>query len=523
MAEFKTPGVYIKEKKAFPNSIVEVATAVPAFIGYTQKADNKGKSLRDKPTRVTSMAQYIDYFGEAPDLSYELVPVDPAAVPRQEAAFMLPDRKGYFVKQTSRRYRMYYGMVHFFDNGGGPCFIVSVGDYASTISGDDMKRGIETLLTEQEPTMVVIPECVSLDSDADCFNVQVNALKHCGSDTKSRVAILDVFNGDKPRNEGEDCIEKFRGGLSTNFAAFGAAYYPWLETSVVSAKDISFLNIDKEKRAELAAMLTQDLGPKPPDTEAAAAKKYADTVAIFTKASEGGAKIGDPKIEIEADVQRANGALHESLLTLSTTYKNIVTQLRAKANLMPPSPAMAGVYTQVDNSRGVWKAPANVGVASVVRPAVAITNAEQEDLNSTPQGKSINAIRAFIGEGVLIWGARTLDGNSLDWRYINVRRTMIFLEESCRLAAKALVFEPNVATTWVNIKAMIENFLNGVWKRGGLQGAVPEDAYSVHVGLGDTMTPEDILEGILRVTVLVAPVRPAEFIEITFQQQMPKS
>jgi phage tail sheath protein FI len=184
---------------------------------------------------------------------------------------------------------------------------------------------------------------------------------------------------------------------------------------------------------------------------------------------------------------------------------------------------MAGIYTMVDNSRGVWKAPANVSLASVISPSVSISAEQQEDLNVTTAGKSINAIRSFIGEGVLVWGARTLDGNSLDWRYVNVRRTMIMLEESCRLAAKALVFEPNVANTWVTIKSMIQNFLTGIWKRGGLAGAVPEDAFSVHVGLGETMTPDDILEGILRVTVLVAMVRPAEFIEITFQQQMQKS
>jgi hypothetical protein len=184
---------------------------------------------------------------------------------------------------------------------------------------------------------------------------------------------------------------------------------------------------------------------------------------------------------------------------------------------------MAGIYTMVDNSRGVWKAPANVSLNSVVSPAVNISHDDQEDLNVTIHGKSINAIRTFIGEGVLVWGARTLDGNSLDWRYVNVRRTMIMLEESIKNAAKAYVFEPNDSNTWVTMKSMIKNFLNGIWKRGGLAGAVPEDAFSVHVGLGETMTPEDILEGILRITVLVAVTRPAEFIEITFQQQMQKS
>ena len=180
---------------------------------------------------------------------------------------------------------------------------------------------------------------------------------------------------------------------------------------------------------------------------------------------------------------------------------------------------MAGVYTLVDSTRGVWKAPANVGLARVLRPAVDISHAEQEDLNVSTQGKSINAIRNFVGEGVLVWGARTLDGNSLDWRYVNVRRTVIMLEQSCLLAAQALVFEPNVANTWVTVKAMISNFLFGIWKRGGLAGAVPDDAFSVHVGLGETMTEQDILDGLLVVTVMVALTRPAEFIEITFRQQ----
>ncbi|MGA9211442.1 phage tail sheath C-terminal domain-containing protein, partial [Kaistella sp.] len=99
----------------------------------------------------------------------------------------------------------------------------------------------------------------------------------------------------------------------------------------------------------------------------------------------------------------------------------------------------------------------------------------------------------------------------------------IMLEESIKYAARSFVFEPNTTNTWVIVRSMLGNFLNGIWKRGGLAGAVPEDAFTVSIGLGETMTPEDILEGIMRITVLVAIVRPAEFIEITFQQQMQKS
>jgi hypothetical protein len=226
---------------------------------------------------------------------------------------------------------------------------------------------------------------------------------------------------------------------------------------------------------------------------------------------------------LEAGMKTRRELLNKTLVNASNVYKAVLTEVRRQLNVMPPSSAMAGVYTMVDNTRGVWAASANVSLNGVISPTVSISHEQQEDLNVSAQGKSINAIRAFIGEGVLVWGARTLDGKSLDWRYINVRRTMIMLKESCRLAAKAMVFEPNTANTWVTIKSMIANFLTSVWKRGGLMGAVPEDAFSVHVGLGETMTPNDILEGILRVTVLVAMVRPAEFIVITFQQQMPKS
>lgn len=227
--------------------------------------------------------------------------------------------------------------------------------------------------------------------------------------------------------------------------------------------------------------------------------------------------------EEQAELIVSQSLLNKSLIALSPTFKSVLEQIRSRTNRLPPSGAMAGVYTMVDNSRGVWKAPANISLNGVIKPTVNISHDEQEDLNVTPQGKSINAIRTFVGEGTLVWGARTLDGNSLDWRYISVRRTMIMLEQSIKLASRAYVFDANDANTWVTMKGMIRNFLTGIWKRGGLAGAVPDDAFSVHVGLGETMTAEDILEGILRVTILVAVTHPAEFIELTFQQQMQKS
>ena len=166
---------------------------------------------------------------------------------------------------------------------------------------------------------------------------------------------------------------------------------------------------------------------------------------------------------------------------------------------------MAGLYTAVDSSRGVWKTPANVSVNMVNAPSVDISSEQQEDLNvDVMAGKSINVIRTFPGIGTLVWGGRTLDGNSQDWRYINVRRTLIMIEQSLKLSARAYVFEPNDANTWVTVKCMMNNFLTNLWKQGALAGAVPEQAFDVQIGLGSTMTATDILDGKMLISVKVA-------------------
>jgi hypothetical protein len=323
---------------------------------------------------------------------------------------------------------------------------------------------------------------------------------------KNRVAILDIWEGYRSRSDNPDVVTAFRDGVGRNDLGFGAAYYPWVHTTVVQESEINYQNLTADESLDTLITCIKD--------EIAAAGIE-----------------GAKKAAMEAEVDRIKtvtdpvekALLGQSLLRISPFLNAILTEMAKRLNLLPPAAAMAGIYTLVDTARGVWKAPANVSLSSVVSPAMPISHEQQEDLNVTPQGKSINALRSFDGEGTLVWGARTLDGNSLDWRYINVRRTMIMLEESIRRAVKTMVFEPNATGTWVTIKGMISNFLTGIWKRGGLAGAVPEDAFSVHVGLGETMTAEDILEGILRVTVLVAISRPAEFIEITFQQPMQKS
>ncbi len=503
MNTMKTPGVYIVEKNAFPNSVVEVATAVPAFIGHTEKAINGNKSLVNKPYRITSMAEFHSYFGGTPHPGFKINEMGEGGA--GEPDFVLGD-KNYKLSQDKGKYILYYSILMYYSNGGGPCYIVSVGDYNTDLDSDKMVSGVRQLIKEQEPTILVIPETTLLNAD-NSQKVHQKMLSHCGCKMKNRFAILDIWEGFRDRKDpAGDRVLDFRNQIGINFLDFGAAYYPWVNSSIVQGKDLGYENIINKD--VLQSILKEDLIPE--GREVDAAKK--------TEIEEKINRIADDTLS-----STDKALLDKMLIQISPIFKTIIVKIKAVLNLMPPGSAMAGIYTMVDNTRGVWKAPANVSMNAVVSPALNITHDDQEELNVPLNGKSINAIRPFIGKGTLVWGARTLDGNSLDWRYINVRRTMIMLEESIKIASKAYIFESNVANTWVTMKGMISSFLTGIWKRGGLAGASPEDAFSVHIGLGETMTSEDILEGILKITVLVAITRPAEFIEITFQQQMQKS
>ena len=219
------------------------------------------------------------------------------------------------------------------------------------------------------------------------------------------------------------------------------------------------------------------------------------------------------------------GSYYESLAanTLFSShpfFKGVSDQVTESMRTIPPSGAVAGIYALVDRTRGVWKAPANVSISSVVGPAVKIDNNEQEGLNVHSTGKSINAIRSFTGKGTLVWGARTLAGNDNEWRYVSVRRFFIMVEESVKKASEPFVFEPNDVNTWTKVKAMIENFLTLQWRAGALQGAKPNEAFFVHVGLNETMTADDVYNGRMIVEIGMAVVRPAEFIILRFSHKM---
>lgn len=194
-------------------------------------------------------------------------------------------------------------------------------------------------------------------------------------------------------------------------------------------------------------------------------------------------------------------------------WLTVFDPLDKKSIAIPPSGSVLGIYARSDNSRGVHKAPANEVVRACTGLDVQFNKGEQDILNP----KGVNLIRSFPGQGIRIWGARTASSDT-SWKYINVRRLFIYIEESIKANTNWAVFEPNDENLWDRVKQTISVFLNTMWREGALAGSSPEEAFFVNVGR-DTMSQDDIDNGRLICVIGVAPVKPAEFVIFRLTQK----
>ncbi len=694
---YKTPGVYVEEIVKFPPSVAQVETAIPAFIGYTEKATNKiNGDLKLKPTRITSLLEYERFFGFAKPETTISVTINDVSTDNGDTRSIVVDQP------TSKQpFLMYYSLQLFFANGGGPCYIISVGRYGNDLDEADtlvtainnstaLNDGLAELEKVDEPTLILFPDATKVSgiTITDFYGLYNNALMQC-QNLQDRFTIIDTLNydGSSPTDTN---IDDLRAKISSekDTIKYGAVYYPHLETILDYAFDTSkiilkhysytakaydqiaaglvtienpttgidatvakLIDVDTapgDISGQISDLLLQmysndatgfDLGgtfvsnpakkgafldklnallisleslsllKNSLNDEANAAISTIDedpvianniTSALtafnanFTAANKidsvyKNLKTLKKKIQDEnatakllkiistdtvsfdkelkklvnytdLDTQTAitivtnsfsgikanllslvnaiksvsgkdvnNGALNgRKLSTLESidnaTFNKILTEIYNLPITLPPSSAIAGVYARVDRDRGVWKAPANVSLNYVIKPTVQITNTIQDNLNiDTVAGKSINAIRTFTGKGTLVWGSRTLAGNDSEWRYVPVRRFFNMAEESIKKATEQFVFEPNDANTWIRVRAMIENFLILQWRAGALAGAKPEQAFYVRIGLGQTMSAMDILDGKMIIEIGLAVVRPAEFIILRFSHKMQES
>ena len=489
---FKIPGVYVEEISAFPRSIAQVKTAVPAFIGYTEKAKDNGTSLINRPTKITSILEFEQLFGRGIKTQYNLS-VDAANSSKYE-----------IFNTVDSRFLLYASIKLYFQNGGGKCYIVSVGTFgAETVIPDfgiaPFLNGLTVLEPQPEVTLVLSPDATQL-GQTDCYHFYSQLLTHCGA-LENRFAILDIHAGFEGLNlTNPNCVDRFRQHVNGSFMRFGAVYYPWLHTNMVTFSDVDFTNFSRSCRTALRLICETYARKKLKLSQRDDLEPYLEVLS-----KKGKARLSKGNLPSQATT-------HHVLSQIIPSYSKILSKVLERENLLPSSAAIAGIYYRVDEQRGVWKAPANVVVTGVIKPAVDIDNAQQDGLNVHVAGTSICAIRSFVGKGVFIWGARTLDGNNGEFKYVNVSRTVITIRTSVKNGMLPYVFEPNVPTTWANVKALISNYFNALWRQGALAGTKPSEAYFVKVGLGETMTANDIQNGHLIVEIGMALTRPAEFI-----------
>jgi len=643
---YNTPGVYVEEISVFPPSVAEVETAIPAFIGYTERNTFKGVDYLNKPTVIKSLVDFEEIYGKGPGINVSKIKINSSNSVESVT--------------KSLDFFMYESLRLFFANGGGKCYIISVGTYSEgSIEDTDISAGIDALKKEDEPTMILFPDAVKLGGDK-LYNLQQKALKQA-ADLGDRFVIMDL----KANENYESDYEEFRNKIGMKNLKYGAAYMPYLKASLplqvkltdfmdvvekgtvgvdfsslidtsdsegaefkeifdnyVSALDATSAFSLKEKQAEFDDLVSEYKNDKTSANFEALLSHALDTLKyvvdeivkaaalpnpaqtennIFLTAKSilnnsiksveallqinkdlgdngfaGGAPStwyvnmgashkftdatiwddGDPRDSISAEaiegaeevevldnslsrmlnvfsgiigivkdyqdsVSVINTNVENTMYSLVPVALNIAKSLESELLTLPPSGTIAGVYADTDNKRGVWKAPANVSLSSVSGLTEKIDNVDQDTLNiDVNAGKSINAIREFAGRGILVWGARTLAGNDNEWRYVPVRRFFNMVEESIQKSTQWAVFEPNDANLWVKLKSMIENYLIQKWREGALAGSKPEQAFYVNVGLGKTMTAQDILEGRLVIDIGMAAVRPAEFIVLRFMHKM---
>jgi phage tail sheath protein FI len=461
MITYRNPEIWFGGISVIPPPVVEVETALPAFIGYTAKATSKvAMDLILVPTLINSMREFENFFGLPYDNEITIT-----IHKNSDNEFSV-----YSFKEVTLKYLLYYSVKIYFENGGGPCYILSVDTYQnpqqvllkqqSGSSHAGLLNGLFKLSEIEDVSLVVIPEAVKLSAPEYSQLVRA-ALLQCHT-LDNRFAIFDLYDGDAHNPDLSQSIGLF----GNQYLNYGSAYYPFVRTTInnyVNAEGSNVKVICNGKEYKLNQL-----------------KKLGWSVTKLVK-----------------------------------------SELRNRFVNLPSSGAVAGAYVTSDKNRGVWKSPANLSLCGIMEPLVAIDKQSYPLHDVDPDhAKSINNVRAFFGKGVLVWGARTLEPNDNEEQYVSVRRFMIMVKESLRSSTSWAIFESNDTNTWIKICLMIENYLTMKWREGALAGISPQQAFYVNCGLGTTMTSLDVEEGRIIVEVGLAILRASEFKLIRFSHNV---
>ena len=522
MPTYQSPGVYVEEVSSGSRPIEGVGTAVCAFVGFTERG------VSNQPTLVTNWTQYSKAFGGF-----------------VEGAHLPQSVYGYFL------------------NGGGAAYVVRVGADGDQPSANGSANG---------STAALAPASLSeLPAAGDGARPALRA-GALGSAEGGDELSVEVADASEPGDElfklvvrqGDREVESFD-NLSLRRGPRNAATVVRESSKLIAVEEVkgaSALVPAKGTRIALAAG-SSSAAPAVPKASLPATVSPADYVGdtadrtgfagleaienvtmlcvpdLMAAYQNGAVDLAGVKAvqlamiahcELMADRiaildtppglgaqqvrdWRVDGAGYDSkYAALYWPWIRVLDPASGAPTLIPPGGYVAGVWARSDETRGVHKAPANEVVRGVVDLETNITRGEHDQLNPV----AVNCIRAFPGQGIRVWGARTLSSDP-EWRYLNVRRLFNFVEKSILDGTNWVVFEPNDRFLWGSVRRTITMFLRRVWRSGALYGRTPEEAFFVKCD-EENNPPEDRDAGILTVDIGIAPVKPAEFIVFRVSQ-----
>ncbi len=503
MPTYLTPGVYVEEVPSANKPIEGVGTAVAAFVGLTP-----GGPV-NKPMRISNWTQFAKIFGD---------PQNPENGPFMEGAYLA------------------HSVYGFFQNGGQLAWIIRVGNEETSpapraalpAAGDGSSEALRATAQKgiTDTVTVVISEEPGTEGK-EPGDVSYNVVVSAGSEReeypgvtgkKGRGNITTKINAASKLIKLEEtgtalpetklqpgtytlsvpsvAVEKvdataFEGDVATRKGIGGVAALD--EVTMLVMPDIVNLNGDGAQMRDIQGKM----------------------IAHCENAGGRMAILDVPPDLLPQDVLewRMNTAGYDSkMAALYYPWIEVMDPLTKRPTMMPPSGHIAGLWSRVDSSRGVHKAPANEVVMGANGLAFQVTAAEQGELNRV----GINAIRAFPGRGIRVWGARTLSSDP-EWRYINVRRLFNYVSDSIMAGTQWSVFEPNDPTLWSKLTINIWSFLNRVYRGGALFGASPTEAFYVKCD-AETNPPEVIEAGQVVCEIGISPVKPAEFVIFRLSQ-----
>lgn len=506
MPTYLTPGVYVEEIDRGSKPLSPVGTAVAAFVGFTAKAPSDDPTDPEgvKPRFVTNWGQYTAQYGAF------------------ASGLMLP-----------------HAVYGYFNNGGGGCYIVRIPN--RTLAGPGPTRELPGTDDQSKPALQV---AAKVDDDA----LEVDIVPSVSGDesftliVRSGDQVVETFS-DLTLAKGDRTVDKVVTAesrlvtvklVSASKASLPAAGTYGVSPASTKPKAVSGTDFagDEAERQGIGGLVIADdvtmvavpdliTAARRPDGTVDMDLWKAVQVALLNHCERQANRMAildaPPGLKpLEMKQWRSDVAMYDSKFgTLYYPWIQVTNPAATNGDRVisvPPCGHIAGIWGRNDETRGVWKAPANEVIRGALDVSMRLTKEEQAILN--PIG--VNCIRTFGTRGIRVWGARTLSSDQ-SWQYVNVRRLFNMIETTIMEGTQWVVFEPNDKTLWERVKRTISAFLLGLWRDGALFGATPEQAYFVKCD-EETNPPDSIDLGRLIVEVGIAPVKPAEFVIFRISQ-----